>query len=253
MKPGMRVAIVPVALLILSIAANWILYGRARMYYMQLSETRLDPLGLAMGDTTSVPARGSESARVVFLGDSRAFGWRRPPLPQDHLIINRGVGAQTTIQILERFDRQMAGLDPDLIILQAGINDLKLIALFPERKEEIIASCRRNLRELVGRSLATGADVVLVTIFPRGPMSIDRMPFWSDDVDSAVIALNSELATMRAERLAVLDASLLLDDEGYVRAEYAEDLVHLSDAGYEALNGRLMELLATSGSLAIRR
>lgn len=250
MRYGSRTVIVLATLLLLSAAANWFLYSRARLYYLQASELRLDPLGLMMGDTATVPPRGSESARVVFVGDSRASSWRRHPFPEDHLVINRGVGAQTTIQILERFDRQIAVLDPDLIILQAGVNDLKMIGYFPERTVSIIEDCRRNMRELVRRSLSTGAQVVLVTIFPRGPLPLDRLPFWTDAIDSAVITLNNDLLAMRAERLSVLDASFLLDDEGYVRDDYAEDLLHLTTAGYDRLNVGLAEILATKNRVA---
>jgi lysophospholipase L1-like esterase len=233
-------------LLAASLGANYFLYTRARLYYLQMSQLHLDPLGLTLGDTGAVPPRGREAMRVVMMGDSRAQAWRRHTLPADYLVINRGVGAQTTIQILERFDRQISLLDPDLIILEAGVNDLKMIALFPEQREKIIEDCRNNMRELVRRSVATGAKVILVTIFPRGPLPLERRPFWSSAVDSAIIDVNSSLKELASDGVTILDASFL-EEDGYVRDEYAADLLHLTDAGYDALNVGLARVVGTGG------
>ncbi len=118
-----------------------------------------------------------------------------------------------------------------------------MIAFFPERRDEIVDACRRNIRELVRRSLATGAEVVLLTIFPRGPLSIERSLFWSDAVDSAVIEINRELLDMKAPRLTLFDASILYDEHGYVDEKYAQDLLHLNTAGYDRLNIGLAAIL----------
>ncbi len=52
--------------------------------------------------------------------------------------VNRGIGNQTTAQVLGHFHAHVAPLHPQTIILQVGINDLKTIPLFPEQAETII-------------------------------------------------------------------------------------------------------------------
>ena len=71
--------------------------------------------------------------------------------------MNRGVFGQTTAQVLGRFDAHAAPLLPRVVVLQVGINDLKAIPLLPHRRDEIVADCKANLREIVRRSTDAGA------------------------------------------------------------------------------------------------
>jgi lysophospholipase L1-like esterase len=72
------------------------------------------------------------------------------------------------------------------------------------------------------------------------------MPFWSDDVPIAVDEVNADLRSWEGEKVIVLDAfSLLADEQGTTRSAYSQDLLHLSAAGYEALNEALVPVLAT--------
>lgn len=84
----------------------------------------------------------------------------------------------------------MAPLQPDIVILQVGINDLKTLPLFPERQEEIIANCKTNIQQIVDKSLQADASVILTTIFPLGQLPIERRLFWSEEVALAIDDVN---------------------------------------------------------------
>ena len=88
-------------------------------------------------------------------------------------------------QLAGRFAAHIAPLRPDYILLQVGINDLKTIPIFPDRRPVIIANCLANIRAILQQSTDLGATVILTTNFPVSEASFERrLFFWSDDVGS---------------------------------------------------------------------
>ena len=236
-----------VVLLAASLTLNGYLFKLARSYYLQLNEARLDPLGLRYYSTTPDPRLVSDSdlVSVVLYGDSRAAQWTALPR-EGFVFVNRGVGAQTSAQALERFDAHVGLLRPQVVLIQVGINDLKTIPLLPEHRASIVTSCVDNIRQIVQKSVDLGAVVILTTIFPVGKVPVERMPFWSDDVSLAVEQVNATLRSWEGGGVIVLDAfSLLADEQGVTRSAYSQDLLHLTAAGYEALNNALAPVLGT--------
>lgn len=233
-------------LLAASAALNVALFERGRDYYLQLNQARLSPLGLEAfsGEPVAAPDR----PRLVFYGDSRAALWPAPAAP-GWAVINRGIGAQTTAQVALRFDQHLAPLRPAAVVLQAGINDLKTLPLFPERRTEIVADCIANLRGLIARVQGLGATVIVTTIFPVGEPPLERRLFWSDDIAEAVEVVNADLRALAGGEVLVLDAyALLAGGDGRMQPQYSADELHLNAAGYEALNRALSALLQTVGA-----
>ena len=245
-----KVVLLLLLLLLLAISGAIGLGVTARHYYLQLNSTQLDPLGIAAyPPEANVPAKRAGKKRVLFFGDSRAFYWPAPTTLPQFEFLNRGIGGQTTTQVLARFDAHVTPLQPDLVIVQAGINDLKTIPLFPAQKATIIATCKANLAAIVERSTALGATVILTTIFPHGQVSLVRRPFWSDEVKAAIVEVNAYLLTLADERVVIFDsAQLLASNNGLLRADYGYDFLHLNTVGYEALNLGLIEVLEKLGN-----
>ncbi|MFK5922637.1 MAG: GDSL-type esterase/lipase family protein [Verrucomicrobiota bacterium] len=174
-----------VLFLVGAFAANYIVFQRAKLYYSEANAVRLDPLGLRQLEVTSSP----ENLALVFYGDSRAAQWPEPTWLEGRTL-NLGIGAQTTEQILGRFGYHLAPLSPRIVVLQAGINDLKTIPLFPDAEAQIIERCKENIGHIVSRSRDHGAHVIVTTIFPVGELPFERRPFWSDRVDPAIDEVN---------------------------------------------------------------
>ncbi len=237
------IALLAVALFV-SGSLNWILFNQGQQYYLQLNETRLDPLQLGYFDA-GTPANLTKT-RVVFFGDSRAAEWPAPTNPGSFGFINRGIGAQTTAQALYRSDFHLAPLQPGIVIVQIGINDLKTIPLFPERKETIIADCKDNIQRIVSKSVNLGATVILTTIFPVGPAPLERQLFWPLDVPEAVFEVNAYLESLANSEVIIFDAyAVLAGGNGMTQSEYARDTLHLTSEGYAALNTELASILVT--------
>jgi lysophospholipase L1-like esterase len=229
--------------LAVSILFNYLTFSYARQYYLQLNAARLDPLGLSYYSDQRV-SPDPERNRVVFFGDSRAADWPEPASLDNFEFINRGIGAQTSAQAVERFEAHVTPLRPQVIVVQVCINDLKTIPLFPELQETIVANCRRNIERMVAEARALKARVILTTIFPPGELSFERRLFWSDEVTEAIEDVNRFMATLQAEDVIIFDAAAVLaDDQGKVQKIYSRDSLHLTEAGYAVLNKELTPLL----------
>lgn len=249
-----RVALLVLTFLLLaaSIAANMLLVGEATRDYRRISDTRLDPYGLKHPDfppdrsapaSSTSPGAGSAALPVVlFFGDSRAKQWPFPAVA-GYRFVNRGIGDQTTEQVRGRFDAHVAPLSPRVVLVEAGINDLKAIPLLPYRREEIVADCKANLRQIVRRARDGGAVVIVSTIFPPGKVPLERRTVWSPEVEKAVEEVNAEIRGWAGEGVFVLDGWKLLEDHGKLRDGYGVDTLHLSARGYEVLNAELTKLL----------
>jgi lysophospholipase L1-like esterase len=238
------IAITLALLFAISLLGNVVLHSQWRKAMAEHAAVRLDPLGLSFfpvgADSTIAPSEH----RVVFFGDSRAQNWPAPTGLSRLQFINRGIGHQTTAQVLERFDRHVGALHPHIIVLEAGVNDLTKINFFPERREKIVDDCKKNIHAVVERARAADAKVVLVTVFPLGRVPLVRRAFWSSDVAKAVAEVNTYVRSLAKDGVVVLESELLLPDaNGETRADLSFDFMHLNAAGYDALNAALRPLL----------
>ena len=71
-----------------------------------------------------LPEKGKQ--RVVFMGDSITEEWSNlyPGYFDTKGYINRGIGGQTTPQMLIRFKPDVIDLEPDIVVILAGTNDI---------------------------------------------------------------------------------------------------------------------------------
>jgi lysophospholipase L1-like esterase len=247
---GNRIIIILLSLsLLVSLAVNIIFFRSGQSYYRQLTGIRLDPLGLSHypTDASQQPSPLPNQRRVVFFGDSRAAVWTAPTGLDQFQFVNRGIANQTSAEVLHRFDEHVVPLDPDIVVVQVGINDLKAIPIFPEQKPAIVANCQANIVQIVAKCRDLGAAVILTTVFPLGKVPLERRLFWSGDVAEAIEEVNTFLSSMEGERVIVLSsADVLADERGVTHKEYSTDMLHLNAQGYQALNAALVKILAGS-------
>ncbi len=160
-----NVLLVILTLLLLgSIALNVVFFRRGQQYYLLLNAVKLDPIGLDWYESSDVP-RDTGQRRVVFFGDSRVYSWPAISELKSYQFVNRGIGNETSAQALARFDAHVAPLNPDVVIVQVGINDLKSIPLFPMQRASITANCKANIAAIVTKASDLGAQVILWRLF----------------------------------------------------------------------------------------
>lgn len=228
------------AALVTSALLNLFLYREVERWTRLFNLTRLNPL--ALGEFGSGEAERAEPV-VLFFGDSRARAWPAPALPGAN-VANRGADGQTSVQCLLRFDAHVTALQPDVVLIQVGINDLVAIASLPDEQDSLVEETGNNIAELVDRARGLGATVIVTTIFPPGRIPLVYRPFWSDEIDEAVVEVNERIRRLAREGVVVFDTvPILAGDDGSVRPPYAADELHLNAAGYDALNEALIPLL----------
>jgi lysophospholipase L1-like esterase len=244
-RAGRAAAVAGALALAGSLGANVFLAHAVVDYVHTDDAVRLDPAGLDVYASARAKPTEPGPPIVEFFGDSRIAMWPEPAVT-GYRTINRGVGFQTTAQLLLRFDAEVTAFRPAVVVLEGGVNDLKTIPEFPERRAEVVARCKANLSTLVDRSRRAGAQVVLMTIFDIGNVPLWRKPFWSADVEAAVREVNAFLPQLTGDKVVLFDSGAALDDPpGEIRHDFQLDHLHLKTAGYTALDERLVPLLVS--------
>ena len=64
--------------------------------------------------------------RVVFMGNSITEQWfeKNPDFFTSNNFVNRGIGGQTTPQMVLRFQQDVIALQPKVVVILAGTNDI---------------------------------------------------------------------------------------------------------------------------------
>jgi hypothetical protein len=75
---------------------------------------------------TELPAATDGENRVVFMGNSITEMWKdaNPDFFKENPYVNRGIGGQTTPQMLLRFRQDVIDLQPKVVVILAGTNDI---------------------------------------------------------------------------------------------------------------------------------
>lgn len=168
--------------------------------------------------------------RVVFYGNSiteawpRYFGTMFPGKPY----IGRGIGGQTTPQMLVRFRQDVMGLSPAVVVILAGTNDIA-----GNTGPSTLGMIEDNLASMTELAQASGIGVVLSSVLP-----VYDYP-WRPGLEPAqkIIALNAWMQRYAAEHHAIyLDYySAMVDGRGGMKQELASDGVHPNEAGYRIM------------------
>lgn len=156
---------------------------------------------------TRAKLRSGVPLTIVAFGDSITWGgeasrpslifWRRwaDDLRQQHprariRTFNGATGGDTTTQGLERLDEKVLRKHPDLVLIGFGMND-------HNRGSISLPRFRRQLREIVQRVRATGAEIILYSAFPPNPLwlhSARRMARYADATREIAAATNCAFA-----------------------------------------------------------
>lgn len=219
-----------------SLILNYKLFRTTSLFYKRELEMRLSPLEL--DQPIPLPTGVLSAKKVVFFGDSRAQQWTPPQVNAQFL--NLGINGQTTAQILGRIP-QLSKQNPDIVVIQAGVNDLKAISVLPARADQIVAGVKTNLAAIVSEVKGMNAVPIVTTIFPRGPVSSGDKFRWNTDSEKAIRDVN---AAIRKSYPDCLDAAKILSpSESELIPGVGFDLLHLNASGYELLNIELKKRL----------
>jgi lysophospholipase L1-like esterase len=176
------------------------------------------------------PAPGEN--RVVFFGDSITDLWKLEDYFPGKPYLNRGIGGQTTPQMLVRFRQDVIDLHPKAVVILAGTNDIAGNT-GPMRLEDI-ESDYASLAEL---ARANHIAVVFSSVLPVNNYTPKSQDFFAQRSPEKILALNRWLKDYcAAHSLVYLDYfTAMVDDKGLLKRDLAEDGLHPNAAGFKIM------------------
>src|SRR6266516_2135486 len=164
------------------------------------------------------PAAGE--SRVVFFGDSITDIWHLDESFPGKPYVNRGIGGQSTSQMLVRFRQDVINLQPKVVVILAGTND---IAGNTGRisNEDIEA----NFSSLAELARAHNLRAIFSSILPVHNYTPKGEEFFAQRSTDRILALNAWMKDYCvANNLTFLDYfSAMVDDKGLLKRELADD------------------------------
>lgn len=111
----------------------------------------------------SANATINSPVEVVFMGDSITELWGRQPEQffPGKPYVNRGIGGQTTPQMLLRFQQDVVDLNPKVVVINGGTNDIA-----GNTGPSTLKMVEDNLKSMTEIAQANGIHVVLASVTP---------------------------------------------------------------------------------------
>lgn len=192
------------------------------------------------GESNSkLPPPGSDEGRVVFLGDSITDSWDEPGYGgffPGRPYINRGIGSQTTPQMLIRFRRDVIALKPRAVVILAGTNDIAGVT-----GPTTIDAIEDNLASMAELARAHGIRVVLASVLPTNDYAMDKN---GKPIIHSKSRPPEQIKTLneRIKRYALGNGHVYLDyysamvgGDGSLRRELTNDGLHANEKGYAVM------------------
>lgn len=203
------------------------------------TERRIEQLSTFLGDSVWANRYAEANAklettpddqRVVFFGDSITDIWKLSEYFGNKPYVNRGIGGQTTPQLLIRMKADVLQLKPRVVVILAGTND---IALY--QAPGAMDRAKDNLACMSELARANGIKVVLASLLPVHDKSqYKQSPYRPAD---KIADMNRWIKEYCASTGCVyLDYfSHVEDANGMLRPELSDDGLHPNAAGYKIM------------------
>lgn len=175
-----------------------------------------------------LPKQGEN--RIVFMGNSITEDWKSlsPNFFLDNNYVNRGIGGETSTQMLLRFRSDVINLKPSAVVLLAGINDIA------ENQGPIsIPDIARNIFFMSQLASENNIKVILCSVLPAYDFP------WRPGLNpkDKVISLNDLIQKHAQEKsFEYVDYfSSMVDERKGLIKEYGNDEVHPNLEGYRVM------------------
>ncbi len=183
-------------------------------------------------ENKKLPTIAAGEKRVVFMGNSITEFWKTVDgdfFVKNKSFVDRGISGQTTPQMLVRFRNDVINLNPSLVIILAGTNDIAGNT-GPITLEEIFG----NIASMAELAKANNIKVILCSVLP-----VYNYP-WSPGLEPAgkIIKLNEMIQSYaKKNNIAYIDFHTPMSDEKKgMKAEYSPDGVHPNLQGYKVMD-----------------
>jgi len=186
-------------------------------------------LGRYRAANAKLELTNSAEDRVVFMGDSITDGWKLAESFPGKPYINRGIGGQTTPQMLIRFRPDVIDLAPKVVVILAGTNDIA-----GNTGTMTLAEIEGNLKTMTELARLHGIKVVLSSVTPVNNYTQRARLFFALRPPAEILELNAWIKDYCVYHDCIyLDYfSAMVDEKGMLKADLAEDGLHPNNEGY---------------------
>ena len=173
------------------------------------------------------PATGED--RVVFMGDSITDIWDLATYFPGKPYVNRGIGGQTTPQMLIRYRPDVIALQPKVVVIMAGTNDIA-----GNTGPMSVAEIEANYATMAELARAHNIRVVFSSVTPVNDYTERSKLLFPLRSPQQILELNRWMKDYCVQNGCVyLDYfSAMVDDKGLLKRDLAEDGLHPNDKGY---------------------
>jgi lysophospholipase L1-like esterase len=188
-------------------------------------------------ENSELPPPANSVDRVIFFGDQITEYWNRG---RDQFFpgkawLNRGIAAQTTDQMLIRFRQDVVGLQPKVVVILGGLNDIAGLHGAPSSEEMVLD----NLMSMTELAKASGIRVVLASLTPicncYSKSAVRER--WQERINELNELIEKYCSRSGAVFLDYFDA---MAEDGNLKKELTNDGTIPNNAGY-AVMARLAE------------
>jgi lysophospholipase L1-like esterase len=189
-------------------------------------------LGRYRQANAALPAPAAAEQRVVFFGDSITDGWDLTKYFPGKPYVNRGIGGQTTSQMLVRFRQDVIDLKPKVVVILAGTNDIA-----GNTGPIAIADIEANMASMAELARLHNIRVIISSVTPVHDYTLRAQEFFALRPPAAILELNGWLKRYCAENdLLYLDYfGAMVDKQGSMKRELADDGLHPNAEGYAVM------------------
>lgn len=186
------------------------------------------------------PAKGEK--RVVLMGNSITDGWprTRPEFFKDNNIIGRGISGQTSYQFLLRFREDVINLQPKVVVINYGTNDIAENT--GAYNEDLTFG---NVLSMVEIARYHKMKVILTSCLPAG--GFGWRPSITDSMEK-IRHLNDRVKEYaKANKIPYVDyfSAMVSEDGTCMNPSYAHDNpgVHPNAQGYAVMESLLLPVI----------
>lgn len=157
---------------------------------------------------------------IVFFGDSQIGLWGMASSFGLLPIVNKGVYGDWALKAISRFDRDVLSLNPKLLVMLIGTNDLG--------NGQTIESIIKNIQIMLDKAASQDIKIILCSLLPVSGKYI------SDRSLKDILQINNEFQHLSEKYDAdyVDFHSQMVDLNGLFTSEFTSDGLHPSRSGY---------------------
>jgi len=220
------------ALLVFSLLVNIILLIILIPYYIE-KRNKKNYFNFDIYKENNISDKGNEKNKIVFIGNSITENWvnLNSYFFSSNNYLNRGVGGQTSSQLLLRFQQDVVELDPAVVVINAGTNDIAQGDGFYDPVYTL-----KNIKSMVDIAQAHRIEVILTAVLPAEKYKISYFKTVRD-VQPLIDNFNKEIRLYAEEEgIPFVDYNTAMrNNRGWLKDNLTFDGVHPDASGYKVM------------------